>query len=220
MIELEKVTKIYSDAGRLIYAANEIDLRIKKGDFISIVGPSGSGKTTLLSLIGCLIKPSSGEVKIDGRNTTELDDDQLSDLRARKIGFVFQAAHVIPTLTLLENVMLPLIFIKEKDIENKRKRALASIGELGLGDRINSFPRNMSGGQVKRIAIARALINDPQILLADEPTGDLDQESSGEIINILKRLNHDGITILLVTHNQELAQNAKTKFKMRAGKLG
>ncbi len=219
MIDLEKATKIYNDAGRQIFAANEVDLRIKEGDFISIVGPSGSGKTTLLSLIGCLIKPSSGEIKVDGQSTAKFSDDQLSELRSRKIGFVFQAAHVIPTLTLLENVMLPLVFIKDKNIEEKRKRALSLIEELGLGDRIYSLPRNMSGGQVKRISIARALINDPQILLADEPTGDLDQESSGEILNVLKRLNQEGVTILLVTHNQELAQNAKIRYKMRAGEL-
>jgi putative ABC transport system ATP-binding protein len=220
MIKLEKVTKFYKDAGRLVFAVNELDLDIKKGDFVAIVGPSGAGKTTLLSLVGCLIKPSNGEIRINGFITSQLNDDQLSDLRAKKVGFVFQGSHVIPNLTVLENVLLPLVFIKTKDFEAKRKRALALLEELGLGERINSLPKNMSGGQVKRISIARALINDPEVLLADEPTGELDQETSQDIIRILKKLNQeDGITILLVTHNQELAQNAKNILTMRGGKL-
>jgi putative ABC transport system ATP-binding protein len=220
MIKLEKVTKFYKDAGRLVFAINELDLEIKKGDFVAIVGPSGAGKTTLLSLVGCLIKPSAGNIRVNGYNTTQLNDDQLSELRARKVGFVFQGSHVIPNLTVLENVMLPLVFIKTKNIAAKRKRAVALLEELGLGERINSLPQNMSGGQVKRISIARALINDPEVLLADEPTGELDQETSQDIIRILKKLNQeDGITILLVTHNQELAQNAKAIIKLRNGKL-
>lgn len=221
MIKLEKVTKFYKDAGRLVFAVNEIDLHINKGDFIAVVGPSGAGKTTLLSLVGCLIKPSAGEIKVNGYNTSKLNDNELSDLRASKVGFVFQGSHVIPNLTVLENVLLPLVFIKTKDIEAKRQRAVALLEELGLGDRTASLPKNMSGGQVKRISIARALINDPEILLADEPTGELDQETSQDIIRILKKLNQaDGITILLVTHNQELAQNAKVILKMRGGKAG
>jgi putative ABC transport system ATP-binding protein len=220
MIKLEKVTKFYKDAGKLVFAVNELDLEIKKGDFVAIVGPSGAGKTTLLSLVGCLIKPSSGEIKVNGGTTSRLSDNELSDLRARKVGFVFQGSHVIPNLTVLENVLLPLVFIKSGDLEAKRKRAIALIEELGLGDRLNSLPKNMSGGQVKRISIARALINCPEVLLADEPTGELDQETSQDIIRILKKLNQeDGITIMLVTHNQELAQNAKSIIKMRAGKL-
>jgi putative ABC transport system ATP-binding protein len=220
MIKLEKVTKFYKDAGRLVFAVNEIDLHINKGDFIAVVGPSGAGKTTLLSLVGCLIKPSAGAIRVNGYNTAELGDNELSDLRAKKVGFVFQGSHVIPNLTVLENVMLPLVFIKGHDLELKRKKTVALIEELGLGDRISSLPRNMSGGQVKRISIARALINDPEVLLADEPTGELDQETSQDIIRILTKLNReDGITILLVTHNQELAQNAKLILKMRGGKL-
>jgi len=220
MIKFEKVVKFYKDAGRIIFAVNEIDLHINKGDFIAIVGPSGAGKTTLLSLIGCLIKPSSGEIRLNGSITSQLSDDDLSELRARKVGFVFQGSHVIPNLTVLENVMLPLVFVKNKDLAAKKKRAEELIAELGLGDKINSLPRNMSGGQVKRISIARALINDPEILLADEPTGELDEETSQEIIKILKKLNQaDGITTLIVTHNQELAQSAKVILKMRGGKL-
>lgn len=220
MIKLEKVTKFYKDDGRLVFAVNELDLEIKKGDFVAVVGPSGAGKTTLLSLVGCLIKPSNGVIKVNGFNTSQLNDNELSDLRAKKVGFVFQGSHVIPNLTVLENVLLPLVFIKTNDLEAKRKRAIALINELGLGDRLNSLPKNMSGGQVKRISIARALINDPEVLLADEPTGELDQETSQDIIRILKKLNQeDGITIMLVTHNQELAQNAKSILKMRGGRL-
>lgn len=220
MIKLEKVTKFYKDAGRLVFAVNEIDLDIKKGDFVAVVGPSGAGKTTLLSLVGCLIKPSAGNIRVNGYNTAQLNDNELSDLRAKKVGFVFQGSHVIPNLTVLENVLLPLVFIKTNDLEAKKKRAVALLEELGLGERTNSLPKNMSGGQVKRISIARALINDPEVLLADEPTGELDQETGRDIIRILKKLNQeDGITILLVTHNQELAENAKVILKMRGGKL-
>ncbi|MCX5748856.1 MAG: ABC transporter ATP-binding protein [Candidatus Saganbacteria bacterium] len=220
MIELKKATKLYNDAGSLIFAVNEIDLSIKKGDLISIAGPSGSGKTTLLSLIGCLTKPSSGHIMIDGSDVASLDDEALSALRSEKIGFVFQQAHVIPTMTVLENVLLPLVFSREKDIEKKKERAVKLLRDVGLDSRINSLPKNMSGGQVKRISIARALINCPEILLADEPTGDLDQASSREIMEILKRMNRDeNLTVLLVTHNQELAQEAHIKLKMRDGKL-
>ena len=220
MIKLEKVTKFYKDAGRLVFAINELDLEIKKGDFVAIVGPSGAGKTTLLSLVGCLIKPSAGNIRVNGYNTADLNDNELSELRAKKVGFVFQGSHVIPNLTVLENVLLPLVFSKAKDLEAKKQRAGALLKELGLGDRVNSLPQNMSGGQVKRISIARALINGPEVLLADEPTGELDQETSQDIIRILKKLNReDGITILLVTHNQELAQNAKAIVKLRGGRL-
>jgi len=220
MIELKKATKLYNDAGNLIFAVNEIDLAIKKGDLISIAGPSGSGKTTLLSLIGCLTKPSSGRILIDEKDVSSLSDEALSALRSEKIGFVFQQAHVIPTMTVLENVLLPLVFSKEKDVEKKKERAIKLLKEVGLDSRINSIPKNMSGGQVKRISIARALINCPEILLADEPTGDLDQASSREIMEILKRMNRDeGLTVLLVTHNQELAQEAHIRLKMRDGKL-
>ena len=220
MIKLEKVTKLYKDAGRLVFAVNELDLDIKKGDFVAIVGPSGAGKTTLLSLVGCLVKPSAGKIKVNGYNTSELNDDQLSDLRAKKVGFVFQGSHVISNLTVLENVLLPLVFIKADDLEAKKKRAIALLEELGLGDRTNSLPKNMSGGQVKRISIARALINNPEVLLADEPTGELDSETSQDIIRILKKLNQeDGITIMLVTHNQELARQASRMCEMRDGRI-
>ncbi len=220
MIQLQKVSKVYKDGCSLIFGANELDLNIKKGDFISIIGPSGSGKTSLLSIIGCLIRPSSGKVMIDGRDTSELSDDELSIIRATKIGFVFQAAHVIPTMTLLENVLLPLVFLKDKDLAEKTERAKKLIKEVGLLDRMDSIPRNMSGGQIKRISIARALINNPEILLADEPTGDLDAESSKDIVELLKRINkEEGVTVLLVTHNAELAKDADVKLKMTSGKL-
>ena len=220
MIELEKVSKLYNDGGRLIFAANEIDLKIQKGDFVSIVGPSGSGKTTFLSLIGCLVTPSSGTIKLDGKATSSLNDDELSVLRGEKIGFVFQSSYVIPTLTVTENVLLPLVFAKNPDLELKRKRAQQLIEQVGLKDRSESFPVNMSGGQVKRISIARALINSPEILLADEPTGDLDAESAAEITEILKRINRDeNVTVLLVTHNNDLANGAKIRYKMNSGKL-
>ena len=220
MIELRKTTKLYKDSGNLIFAVNEIDLSIKKGDFISISGPSGSGKTTLLSLIGCLARPSSGHIIIDGQDTVNLDDRALSVLRSQKIGFVFQQANVFSTMTLLENVLLPLIFTQERDIAKKKEKALALIKQVGLGERINSLAKNMSGGQIKRISIARSLINGPEIVLADEPTGDLDHQSSRDIVDILKKLNkEEGITVLLVTHNQELAQEAHIKLRMCDGKL-
>jgi putative ABC transport system ATP-binding protein len=171
-------------------------------------------------LIGCLTKPSSGRIIIDGADISGLNDEELSALRSEKIGFVFQQAYVIPTMTVLENVLLPLVFSREKDIAGKKEHAISLIKDVGLGGRIDSLPKNMSGGQVKRISIARALINSPEILLADEPTGDLDLNSSREIMEILKKLNKDdGVTVLLVTHNQELADEAKIKIKMRDGRL-
>jgi putative ABC transport system ATP-binding protein len=220
MIKLEKVTKLYKDAGKMTFAVNEIDLETKKGDFIAIIGPSGAGKTTLLSLVGCLVRPSAGEIKVNGNNISSLSDNELSALRAKKVGFVFQGSHVIPNLTVIENVMLPLVFVKEKKLEEKRAKAETIIKELGLGDHTHRLPQNMSGGQVKRISIARALINSPDILLADEPTGELDDETSQDITRIFMKLNREeGLTILLVTHNQELAQNANTILKMKGGKL-
>ncbi len=220
MIKLEKVSKMYKDAGRLLFAVSEVDLAIRKGEFIAVVGPSGAGKTTLLSLAGCLIRPSSGEIKVDGSDVGRLSDNELSGLRGRKVGFVFQGSHIIPNLTVMENVLLPLVFNRCRDLIAKKKRANDLLVELGLADRAGSLPRNLSGGQVKRVSIARALSNSPELLLADEPTGELDQETTGDIIRILTRLNReDGITIMLVTHNQELAGSAHRVLKMRGGKL-
>ncbi len=220
MIKLDKVTKFYKDAGRLVFAVQELDLRVGQGDFVAVVGPSGAGKTTLLSLVGCLIKPSNGEITVDGRSIARLNDNELSGLRARKIGFVFQGSHVIPNLTVLENVLLPLVFVKPRDLAAKRQLALELLAELGLADRAASLPGNMSGGQVKRVSIARALINEPEVLLADEPTGELDQETSQEIVRIITKLNRErGITTMMVTHNLELAGNAKRVLTMRGGKI-
>ncbi len=220
MIKLDKVTKFYKDAGRLVFAVQELDLRVGQGDFVAVVGPSGAGKTTLLSLVGCLIKPSNGEITVDGRSIARLNDNELSGLRARKIGFVFQGSHVIPNLTVLENVLLPLVFVKPRDLSAKRQLALELLAELGLADRAASLPGNMSGGQVKRVSIARALINEPEVLLADEPTGELDQETSQEIVRIITKLNRErGITTMMVTHNLELAGNAKRVLTMRGGKI-
>jgi putative ABC transport system ATP-binding protein len=206
MIKLESIEKIYSDGSRSSTAVlRGIDLHVRQGEYVSIMGPSGSGKTTLMNIIGCLDKPSGGRYLLDEIDTLELDDSQLASARNRKIGFVFQLFHLLQHTTVLKNVLLPLIYAEQypADAEQRARDTLATVG---LADKVNARPNTLSGGEQQRVAIARALITSPSILLADEPTGNLDSESGAEIMELFGRLHSQGRTIIIVTHNRSVAE--------------
>lgn len=210
IIECSKLKKQYIADASLVTAVDNVSLSVAVGEFLVILGHSGSGKTTLLSLIGGLTLPDSGEVMIDGVENWHQSDEALSDMRNSKIGFIFQFASLIPTLTALENVLLPLAFGKRP--RGSHQKALEILDLVGLPDKANAFPSQLSGGQQRRIAIARAFINQPDIILADEPTGDLDEETERDILKVFKEYNHRGTTFVVVTHNIHLAQ---TQLKAR-----
>ena len=215
-ISLHGLTKSYRQGDTQVHAVDHVDLQVFAGDFIIVTGRSGIGKTTLLSLIGRLAEPTSGDILIDGVDLNALDDAALSNLRARKIGFVFQFASLIPTLTVLENICLPSLFAGQP-IDEKRTIELAQM--VGLGDKLKNYPPQLSGGQRRRVAIARALVNHPEILLADEPTGDLDVDTEKEILDLFRSLNQQGMTIILVTHSPNLIGYGNRAMRMEQGKL-
>jgi len=200
MIELKGITKTYKKNASLeVNVLSGIDLEIRKGEFVAIMAPSGMGKSTLMNIIGCLDRPSSGQYFLDGTEVVNMNDDQLSRTRNKKIGFVFQSFNLLPKTTALENVELPLIYSPE-DIDLKAK-AKAALEAVGLGDRIDHIPSELSGGQQQRVAIARAVVANPKLILADEPTGNLDSKNGIEVINLLSELNKEGTTIIMVTHS-------------------
>lgn len=223
MIDINDVWKIYDVGGEKIEALKSVNLKIEKGSFISIVGHSGSGKTTLLSILGGLTKPTRGSVRIDGTEIWNLNDRELSAMRNRKIGFIFQFSSLIPTLRAIDNVALPVIYANGRG-KTGRKEAYAYAAELlstlGLDHKLQSFPSELSGGQQRRVSIARAFINRPAIIVADEPTGDLDTQSEGEVMEFFSRINEqDGTTFLLVTHNLGLARMTDKVHSMKDGSL-
>lgn len=217
IVELEHVVKSYRRGKEEIHAIDGIYLAIKEGEFLSVVGPSGSGKSTLLNLIGCVDKPTSGIIKIDNIETSKLKEKNLAKIRNQKIGFVFQQFFLLPKLTALENVLLPSMF--NQSTRDKKKKAKELLQLVGLTGRVSHLPSELSGGEMQRVAIARALINDPKILLADEPTGNLDSQNAQIIMDIFKELNQRYLTIIVVTHNIELAQLAKRIIYLKDGKI-
>ena len=218
LIELDDVRKTHSMGAREVCALAGVSLRVARGDYVAVMGASGSGKTTLLHLIGCLDRPTSGRVCLDGTDVAGLDDDRLSSLRNRRIGFVFQAFHLIPQLSVAENVELPLIY-QGVDRTRRMERAQRMLESVGLGERSAHRPSELSGGECQRAAIARALVMEPDLLLADEPTGNLDSATGDEIMEILSGLHDRGVTIVLVTHDPSRARQAQRLIEMRDGRI-
>ncbi len=214
MIELKNIEKIYRRGVENVRALRGVDLTIDSGEMIAIVGPSGAGKTTLLHILGCLDQPTKGDVFFDGVNTAGMPESQLVKIRREKIGFVFQQFYLIPGLSVFDNIALPLLFSK-KPADPKKIEKLAEM--VGLEHRLNHAPAQLSGGEMQRTAIARGLVNDPAVLLADEPTGNLDTENSEKIYAILRRLSDEGLTTIMITHNPELAARAERTVKIKDG---
>ncbi len=218
MIHLEKINRIFQVGDQQVRALNDVDLTIRSGEYLSIMGPSGSGKSTLLNILGLLDQPSSGTYQLDGRETTQIDDEQLARLRGRKIGFVFQFFHLIGRLSAAENVELPLILAEEAPAVRKPK-VQEILHKVGLEDRAEHRPDQLSGGQRQRVAIARATITRPDVLLADEPTGNLDSVSGAEVIQLMETMNDSGLTVLVVTHDPIVGDRARRKIKMIDGAI-
>jgi putative ABC transport system ATP-binding protein len=218
VMSLRGVSKIYSMGEEKVYALNNIDLDIRRGDFAAVLGPSGSGKSTLLNMLGLLDNPSAGSIYLDGIDTTKLSEKKLASVRGRKIGFVFQMFNLIPSLTVLQNVSLPAV-IYEEDPKETRKKAGAILGKIGMGDRLLHFPNQLSGGQRQRVAIARSLINDPEIILADEPTGNLDQKTGDDVLKMFHSMHEQGKTIIIVTHDLHVAKATHRTIRVVDGKV-
>ena len=218
LIKLEDVHKIYNLEGIEVPAINGISLSINKGDFVALIGTSGSGKSTAMNLVGCLDLASKGEIYLRENNIENLSESDLAQIRGKQIGFIFQVFNLIPSLTALENVALPMTFQGvSRNIRSKKAREL--LEQVGLKNRMNHLPNQLSGGQIQRVAIARALINDPEIILADEPTGNLDTKTGDEIMKLLNDMNKKGKTIILVTHNPDLTKLANKIIRLKDGKL-
>ncbi len=218
MIRLEHIYKIYEMGENKVYALNDVSLHIAQHEFVSIIGPSGSGKSTLMNMLGCLDVPTKGKYFLDGTDISQKKDDELAEIRNSKIGFVFQGFNLLPKLTALENVELPLIYSNVSSKERHR-RAKEALAKVGLEGRVDHKPTELSGGQQQRVAIARALITNPPIILGDEPTGNLDSKSGKEVMEIFKSLNENGNTIILITHDSNVAAQAKRIVRIQDGKL-
>ena len=219
LIKLSRINKIFQlDEELTFQALKDIDLEIKKGEFVALIGPSGSGKSTLMNILGLLDHPTSGSYHLEGSDVAHLKDDHRAQLRNQKIGFVFQSFNLLARTKSYENVALPLIYsgVSQKDREKRAKKSLDSVG---LSDKYDSKPSQLSGGQQQRVAIARALVTDPEIIFADEPTGNLDSKSGAEILSILKRLNSEGKTIILITHDKNIAGNAQRIIRIKDGEI-
>lgn len=218
ILELKDICKDYIQGKMVIPVLKHVDFHMEKGEYVAIMGPSGSGKTTLMNIVGCLDQATSGQVILDGQDISKCTDNEMSDLRLHKIGFVFQNFQLLPKQTALENVELPLTYagIPKKE---RKERALAALKRVGLEERVDFQPNQLSGGQKQRVAIARAMVNNPRILLADEPTGALDSASGEQVMELFQRLNEEGVSILMITHDSEIAGYAQRKVVIRDGIL-
>lgn len=218
IIEIKNICKTYNLGGEEVKALDNVSLEINEGDLIAVVGPSGSGKSTFMNIVGCLDLADSGEYILNSKNIKDLKEDELASVRNKTIGFIFQQFNLLGKLTAIENVELPLIYMGV-NAEERRKRALDALERVGLESRKNHMPNQLSGGQQQRVAIARAIATEPKILLADEPTGALDSKTSKEILNIIKELNNEGRTVIMITHDQSIADEAKKQVRIKDGKL-
>jgi len=216
LIRLQKVSRRYQMGAETVHALREVTLEIARGEYVAIMGPSGSGKSTLMNLIGCLDSPTSGTYELNGTDVSQMDDNQLADVRNREIGFVFQTFNLLARSDALHNVELPLIYAGV-GAEERRRTALESLAQVGLADRVHHKPNELSGGQRQRVAVARALVNRPSILLADEPTGNLDSKTGTEIMALFEELARGGNTIILVTHEEDIARHARRILRIRDG---
>ena len=216
LIRLDSISRRYEMGGETVHALRGVSIEIQRGEYVAIMGPSGSGKSTLMNIIGCLDTPSSGTYELNGHAVADMDDNDLADIRNREIGFVFQTFNLLSRSTALRNVELPLIYAGI-DIDERRDIALAALADVGLADRVEHRPNEMSGGQRQRVAVARALVNKPSLLLADEPTGNLDSKTGEEILALFKALHAKGNTLIVVTHEEEVARHARRIIRIRDG---
>lgn len=216
LINLKDIQRVFQVGDELVYALRDVDLTIDPGEYLSLMGPSGSGKSTLLNVLGLLDRPTAGLYELEGRDTTTLNDMEQAHVRGGKIGFVFQFFQLVPRLTAFENVELPLV-LGDVSVAERRARVSTILSKTGLSDRMDHRPDQLSGGQRQRVAIARATINDPEMILADEPTGNLDSTSGGEVVSILERLNASGMTLIVVTHDIDIGRRARRRLKMIDG---
>jgi putative ABC transport system ATP-binding protein len=218
MIELRGIVKRYTLGEEVVLALAGVDLFIGRNEYVALIGPSGSGKSTLMNIIGCLDSPTEGQYILNGRDTSALRDDELARVRNREIGFVFQSFHLLPRQTALQNVMQPLVYRQMTPVE-RRERAIESLRKVGLGDRLDHRPNQLSGGQRQRVAVARALVGEPSILLADEPTGNLDSRTSLEIMALFDALHAQGQTVVIVTHEPDIAAHCRRTIRVRDGRV-
>ena len=218
LLKLTDICKDYQQGKEPVRVLKNVNLTVEEGDYLAIMGPSGSGKTTLMNIIGCLDGPTSGSYELDGRDLKDLSDDDLADIRNRQLGFVFQSFHLLPKMTALDNVALPLLYA-DVPLKERRERAAEALNAVGLGERMEFLPNQLSGGQCQRVAIARAMVTRPKLLLADEPTGALDTKSGNQIMEIFRRLSEEGMTIVMITHEPAIAECADKTYRILDGEL-